>query len=277
MGFGLSMAVFQFPGALDRTPPGQFPQRFGGPLKVAVIFLTVWTTLMLVGGLIMTIAEWDQGDYRWAPLVYFVATVVATTITLGLIFPVNKVLNTPTDDAAMFRLDPVEVDQAQPCPHRGVDDRVAGHGPVVRGHGHEGPLMMSVEDLQADPQRGLAVVVGIFTAASGLFVLTFPKTSLSLLGANDPDPAPYLFGLVGMFMLLFGGLLIDAARRQEPAAGCPVLVPPPEGRRGHRHAHRRLHRRVRLVRRRGGAVRRRLRARDPCPLAARGFPARSMT
>lgn len=76
--------------------------------------------------------------------------------------------------------------------------------------------MMSVEELQADPQRGLAVVVGVLTAASGLFVLTFPKTSLSLLGANDPDPAPYLFGLVGMFMLLFGGLLVDAARRPDP-------------------------------------------------------------
>lgn len=103
MGFGMSMAIFQFPGALDRTSPGQFPERFGGPLKLAVIFLTVWTTLMLAGGLVMTIAEWDHGNYRWAPLVYLVATVVATTITLALIFPVNKVLNTPTDDAVMFR------------------------------------------------------------------------------------------------------------------------------------------------------------------------------
>ena len=58
---------------------------------------------MLVGGLIMTISEWDEGGFRWAPLVYFVATVVATTITVGLIFPVNKVLNTPTDDAVLFR------------------------------------------------------------------------------------------------------------------------------------------------------------------------------
>lgn len=102
-GFGASMAIFQFPGALERTKPAQFPERFGGPLKMAVAFLTVWSTLMLVGGLVLTIAEWDQGAYKWGPLVYFVATAAATTVTLALIFPVNRVLNTPTDDAVAFR------------------------------------------------------------------------------------------------------------------------------------------------------------------------------
>jgi hypothetical protein len=73
------------------------------------------------------------------------------------------------------------------------------------------------EDLEADPRRGAAVAVGVVTALSGLFLLAFPKTALSLLGAGKTDPAPYLFGLIGMFMLLFGGLLIDTARRPDPA------------------------------------------------------------
>ena len=103
LGFGMSMAIFQFPGALERTKPDQFPQRFGGPVKMAVAFLTVWSTLMIIGGLLLTIAEWDEGGYRWGPLVYLIATVVATCITVFVIFPVNRVLNTPTDDAISFR------------------------------------------------------------------------------------------------------------------------------------------------------------------------------
>ncbi len=103
-GFGASMAIFQFPGAVERTHPGQFPERFGGPLKLAVTFLTVWSTLMIVGGLILTIAKWDEGNYRWGPLIYLVATLAATSVTIFLIFPVNRVLNTPTNDAAFFRM-----------------------------------------------------------------------------------------------------------------------------------------------------------------------------
>jgi hypothetical protein len=73
------------------------------------------------------------------------------------------------------------------------------------------------EDLEADPRRGAAVAVGVLTVVSGLFLLAFPKTALGLIGAGKADPAPYLFGIIGMFMLLFGGLLIDTARRLEPS------------------------------------------------------------
>jgi hypothetical protein len=58
--------------------------------------------------------------------------------------------------------------------------------------------------------------VGAITAVSGLLVLAFPITMLHLLDAGTTDPAPYIFGVVGLFMLLFGGLLVDAARRPEP-------------------------------------------------------------
>ncbi len=76
--------------------------------------------------------------------------------------------------------------------------------------------MTSIEELQADPPRGLSVLVGALTAFFGLLVLAFPKTMLDLLDADKPDPSSYLFGIVGVFILLFGGLLIDAARRANP-------------------------------------------------------------
>jgi hypothetical protein len=76
--------------------------------------------------------------------------------------------------------------------------------------------MTPIDELQADPPRGLSVAVGALTAFFGLLVLAFPITMLHLLDAGPTDPAPYIFGIVGLFMLLFGGLLVDAARRPEP-------------------------------------------------------------
>ena len=58
---------------------------------------------MFVGGIVLTVAEWDQGGYRWAPLVYTVATVVATTFTVVQILPVNKALYADVPDEATFR------------------------------------------------------------------------------------------------------------------------------------------------------------------------------
>lgn len=81
--------------------------------------------------------------------------------------------------------------------------------------------MNTMEELQADPQRGLCVAVGVITAFSGFLLLLFPKTMLDLLDAGTTDPAPYLFGIVGIFMLLFGGLTVDACRRPDPA---PVVL-----------------------------------------------------
>ena len=77
--------------------------------------------------------------------------------------------------------------------------------------------MTPIDELQADPPRGLSVAVGALTAVSGLLVLAFPITMLHLLDADTPDPTPFVFGVVGLFMLLFGGLLVDTARRPEPA------------------------------------------------------------
>jgi hypothetical protein len=54
-----------------------------------------------------------------------------------------------------------------------------------------------------------ARLIGFTTAASGLWLVAAPRTALRRMGAADPDPAPLLFRIVGMFMTVSGGLLAD--------------------------------------------------------------------
>lgn len=61
-----------------------------------------------------------------------------------------------------------------------------------------------------------ARVVGLTTAASGLSLVAAPRLALRAMGAATPDPAPLLFRVVGMFMTVAGGLLVDGA--DEPLA-----------------------------------------------------------
>jgi hypothetical protein len=102
-GLGWGLVLFQFPGALESTKPGGFSERFGRPVRTAVAFFSVWSVLMVVGGIWLTVAEWDQGGYRWGPLVYTIATVVATAFTVVLILPVNRQLYEEVPDVARFR------------------------------------------------------------------------------------------------------------------------------------------------------------------------------
>jgi hypothetical protein len=54
-----------------------------------------------------------------------------------------------------------------------------------------------------------ARAIGATTAASGAALVLTPELALRLLGAQTPEPAPYLFRVVGVFMVLSGGTLID--------------------------------------------------------------------
>lgn len=58
----------------------------------------------------------------------------------------------------------------------------------------------------------VAQVVGGTTLASGLGLLAAPRLSLRLLGADTAPPAPLLFRVVGMFMTVCGGLLLEEPR-----------------------------------------------------------------
>lgn len=68
-------------------------------------------------------------------------------------------------------------------------------------------------------RRALLLIAGI-TVLSGLGQLIWPRLVLSLTGATYTPGAAHFFGIVGMFMVLFGGLLFEGLgpRRPQPAA-----------------------------------------------------------
>jgi hypothetical protein len=55
----------------------------------------------------------------------------------------------------------------------------------------------------------VARLIGGTTALSGASLIAAPRTALRGMGAADPDPAPLLYRVVGMFMAVSGGLLAD--------------------------------------------------------------------
>ena len=60
-------------------------------------------------------------------------------------------------------------------------------------------------------RRRTAVAVGIATAGAGIGLVVAPRLFLRILGAGRAEPAPFLFRVVGMFMVVSGGLLTDGA------------------------------------------------------------------
>jgi hypothetical protein len=103
LGTGWMLALFEFPGALETTKPEDFGPRFGAPVKRAVKFFTVWTILMVVGGTVLAVHEWDHGNYRWAPVLYAVAAAASAAFTMIVIFPVNKHLSGTITDETEFK------------------------------------------------------------------------------------------------------------------------------------------------------------------------------
>ena len=63
-------------------------------------------------------------------------------------------------------------------------------------------------------QTAVARAIGATTLMSGLGLVVAPRTALRLMGADTPDPAPLLYRVVGMFMTVSGGLLLDGAEQR---------------------------------------------------------------
>lgn len=62
----------------------------------------------------------------------------------------------------------------------------------------------------------LLKLIAITTAVSGAAVIVAPHLILDLISTQDlGSSSAYLFGIVGMFMLLFGGMLLHALRGPE--------------------------------------------------------------
>lgn len=62
------------------------------------------------------------------------------------------------------------------------------------------------------PLLRAANAVGGATTLSGLGLVLAPNLVLRVLGARSPEPAPFLFRIIGMFMCVSGGSLADASR-----------------------------------------------------------------
>ena len=54
----------------------------------------------------------------------------------------------------------------------------------------------------------IVVVISVLTIISGLTQVVMPGFVLNVIGAEISDISKHLFGIVGMFMVLFGGLLL---------------------------------------------------------------------
>jgi hypothetical protein len=61
----------------------------------------------------------------------------------------------------------------------------------------------------ADHAKLVARLIGASTASSGLSLVLWPRRALRMMGAAQTDPAPLLYRVIGMFMIVSGGLLAD--------------------------------------------------------------------
>ena len=66
------------------------------------------------------------------------------------------------------------------------------------------------ERLVKDPLRLILVSIAVITVVSGLTQIVAPGFVLDRLSVDNTEATRQLFATVGMFMVLFGGLLIQA-------------------------------------------------------------------
>jgi hypothetical protein len=100
LGTGWSLILFSFPIAPQLTVENYYLQ-FVPQVAAATKFFTYMTALMIVLGLIMTIAEWKTG-FRWVPLVVLAGVAAATGLTTIFIFPLNEAMSKGITDASQL-------------------------------------------------------------------------------------------------------------------------------------------------------------------------------
>jgi len=101
LGTGWSLILFSFPIAPQLTVENYYLQ-FVPQVAAATKFFTYMTSLMIVLGVIMTIAEWKTG-FRWVPLVVLAAVVAATGLTMIFIFPLNEAMSKGLTDPGQLK------------------------------------------------------------------------------------------------------------------------------------------------------------------------------
>ena len=76
--------------------------------------------------------------------------------------------------------------------------------------------------LIADPLRGVVAAISTLTVLSGLGQLVAPGVVLDLLGAESTPTTRHFFAIVGMFMAVVGGVVLQALLT-EPTPSYVVL------------------------------------------------------
>jgi hypothetical protein len=82
--------------------------------------------------------------------------------------------------------------------------------------------MTAVQRLVADPLRGVVAAISALTVLSGLGQLVAPGLVLDLLGAESTATTRHFFAIVGMFMAVVGGVMLQALLT-EPTPSYVVL------------------------------------------------------
>lgn len=102
LGTGWSLVLFSFPLSKKLTPE-TYMLPFIDPVKNATRFFTWMTTAMLIAVIPFGIAEWDTG-YVWCAIVYLLATLLATGLTMKFIFPYNHEMESGIPDQERLNL-----------------------------------------------------------------------------------------------------------------------------------------------------------------------------
>ncbi|MEO3939594.1 hypothetical protein V3C41_00755 [Paenarthrobacter nicotinovorans] len=69
----------------------------------------------------------------------------------------------------------------------------------------------------ADPLRAVLAVIAIITVLTGAIQVPFGGQVLQLIGADSTPVTRQLFGTVGMFMIVVGGLLLNTLLNDPPS------------------------------------------------------------
>ncbi|SEI70764.1 hypothetical protein SAMN04487917_102147 [Arthrobacter sp. yr096] len=98
---------------------------------------------------------------------------------------------------------------------------MTAHQPARPGHPARAPKTHppgTVAWAAADPLRAVLAVIAIITVLTGAVQVPFGGPVLQLIGADSTPETRQLFGTVGMFMVVVGGLLLHTLLNTVPSA-----------------------------------------------------------
>ncbi|MEV7606407.1 hypothetical protein AB0N65_13285 [Paenarthrobacter sp. NPDC089322] len=92
---------------------------------------------------------------------------------------------------------------------------MSAHQPAQPAHHARQPGLLAWS--RADPLRAILAAIAIITVVTGAVQVPFGGTVLQLIGADSTPETRQLFGTVGMFMVVVGGLLLHTLLNAVPS------------------------------------------------------------